>query len=201
MKIKNNDNCDANGRKERICTPVIAHCNPSPVFNSAKHVFDFVTLFIEVFIIRDRPLSRFPGRYAGRNTFFRQSRSEPVGIIPSISEQFPGVGQSVQKLCCPFAVTHLARRQEKENRPAFTIANGVKFGVQPAFCPSDTAGKSPFLSKLAAVRWALRWVASIISRSVSPCFSTSSINILLKTPSLLQRMNLLYKVLCGPCPS
>lgn len=52
IKTENNDNCDANGRKERMRTPVIAHCNPSPVFNSTKHVFDFVTLFIEGFIIR-----------------------------------------------------------------------------------------------------------------------------------------------------
>ena len=106
--------------------------------------------------------------------------------MPSVSEQFPGVGQSVQKPCCPLVVTHLARRQVKGNRPAFTITSGVKLGVQSAFCPSDTAGKSPFLSRLAAVRWASRRVASIIGRSVSPCFSASSINILLKTPSLLQ---------------
>ena len=33
-----------------------------------------------------------------------------IGYKPSVSEQFPGVGQSVQKLCCPFVVTHLARR-------------------------------------------------------------------------------------------
>ena len=43
-------------------------------------------------------------------------------------------------------------------------------------CAAHTAGKSPFLSKLAAVRWALRWVASIINRP-SRCFCQLGKNI------------------------
>ena len=37
----------------------------------------------------------------------------------------------------------------------------ARFGVQTALCASDAAGKSPFLSKLAAVRCALRWVNAL----------------------------------------
>ena len=179
-------------------TSIIAHCNTSPVFDSTKHVFNFVALFIQIFVVGNSYFSGFPGRDARRDASFEQGIAEPIGIISSVSKEFLGLGEGAQQLRSSLVVTCLAGRQQKEDWLALAIANSVKFGVQSAFCPPDTAGKSPFLSKLAAVRWALRWVASIISRSVSPCFSTSSINILLKTPSLLQRMNLLYKVLCGP---
>ena len=64
-----------------------------------------------------------------------------------------------------FVVAHLAFRQEHDDRPAFTVADGVELGVQPSLGSSDTTGNIPFLSRLAAVRWAFRWVASIMMRS------------------------------------
>lgn len=42
-------------------------------------------------------------------------------------------------------------------------ADGVQLGAQAALGASDTSANSPFLSKLAAVRCALRCVASIMS--------------------------------------
>ena len=42
------------------------------------------------------------------------------------------------------------------------IDNGMESGVQPAFSAPDVTGNIPFLSRLEAVRWALRCVVSII---------------------------------------
>ena len=62
-------------------------------------------------------------------------------------------------------VTHLAFRQQQGNWPSLAVADGVQLGVQPALGAANTAGNSPFLSKLAAVRCALRCVLSIITQS------------------------------------
>ena len=51
-----------------------------------------------------------------------------------------------------FVVAHLAFCELHDQGPAVTVANSMEFGVQTALCASDAAGKSPFLSKLAAVR-------------------------------------------------
>jgi len=45
------------------------------------------------------------------------------------------------------------------------VADRVELGVQPTLGALDTAGNIPFLSRLAAVRWAFRCVASIMMRS------------------------------------
>ena len=68
------------------------------------------------------------------------------------------------------------------------IAYGVQFRVQPPLV-RPIRRNSPFLSRLAAVRWAFRWVASIISRSDLAALRASSAKILLNTPSLLHRTN------------
>jgi hypothetical protein len=45
----------------------------------------------------------------------------------------------------------LSFRQDKGDGFAPTVTNSMEFRVQAAFRPTNTAGKSPFLSRLAAV--------------------------------------------------
>src|SRR3546814_2048974 len=66
--------------------------------------------------------------------------------------------------------------------------NGMELRVQAAFGASDTSGNSPFLRRLAAVRCAFGWVASIINWSGFPRLAERAAKILLNTPSLLHRM-------------
>ena len=105
--------------------------------------------------------------------------------------RFFGVGLALLA-CGSFVVAYLAFCELHGQRPAVAVAKGMEFGVQAALCASDAAGKSPFLSKLAAVRWALRWVASIINRPSFPAVFANSVKILLKTPIRLQRKKRLY---------
>ena len=49
--------------------------------------------------------------------------------------------------------------------PPLAIADSIELGVQSTLCAPDTTGNIPFFRRLAAVRWAFRWVASIMMRS------------------------------------
>ncbi len=60
-------------------------------------------------------------------------------------------------------VAHLAFGEQHDARAVPVIADGVRLGVQATSGAPDTSGKSPFFSRLAAVLWAFRCVASIIN--------------------------------------
>ena len=111
-----------------------------------------MTLFVEVHVIFDLPLAIFPWRTAGLDPFVLQGFPEPIGVIAAIREQEFGWRQGVDYQPGAVVIAHLPLRQAHEDRAALTVTNRMKFGVQPAFCPPDTAGNIPFLSRLAAVR-------------------------------------------------
>ncbi len=144
-----------------MCASVISRCDAAPVFEFAEHVLDFVSLLVESFVVFDLYLPVLFGRNAGFDAFVFQSFPEPIGIVAAIRQKMLGKRQIIDDQVRAFVITHLAFRQEHHNRAAHTIANGMELGVQAAFRASDTAGNIPFLRRLAAVRWALRWVASI----------------------------------------
>jgi hypothetical protein len=82
-------------------------------------------------------------------------------------------------------------QRESSNIENRRSEGGMGFGGagQAAFGPADTSGNSPFLSRLAAARWAFSCVASIISVSGLPPLAASSAKMRLNTPRRLQRMN------------
>ena len=114
--------------------------------------------------------------------------AEPGAVIAAVGDEVSGWRQGVEHEAGPLVVAHLAFRQEQDERPAVAVADGVELGVQPAFGAPDTAGNIPFLSRLAAVRWAFRWVASIMMRSGFGPSPASPAKMRSKTPSRLQRM-------------
>ena len=95
-------------------------------------------------------------------------------------------------------VAALAFGEQQDHKPAVPVAGGVQLGIQPAFGAADAAGPPFFCSRLADVRWALRWVASIMSRSGGPSSAARAAKMRVKTPSLLQRKYRLYRVFDGP---
>jgi hypothetical protein len=64
-------------------------------------------------------------------------------------------------------IAHEAFVDRRQRSPA-AVAHGVQFRVQAALGAADTSGNRPFFKRLAAVRCAFRWVASIISRCGLP---------------------------------
>ena len=91
-------------------------------------------------------------------------------------------------------------------RLALTATNGFSARVSRSssedecepFGAADAAGNSPFLNRLAAMRWALRCVASMMRRSGFPDWTARFTKIRSKTPIRLKRTSRLYKVLWGP---
>ena len=173
-----------------MCAAVITHGYSPPVLDPAKHDLDLMPLFIQILIVRAGSLSAPSGWDAGRNASGTQGIMEPVGVITTVRQQLPGLRQSIygiHKQGGSFVVAYLACRELHGQGPAVSVAKGMEFGVQPALCAADAAGKSPFLSKLAAVRCALRWVASIITWPSCPAVFANSVKMLLKMPIWLQR--------------
>lgn len=78
------------------------------------------------------------------------------------------------------------------------VAHRVQLCGQTTFRAANAPGNRPFLSRLAAVRCAFRYVASIIRPCLGAALFASSRKITLKIPARLQRTNRLYSVVCGP---
>ncbi len=144
-----------------MCAAIISRCYASPVFEFSKHVFDFVALFVERFVVFMLHLAVSARRDAGGNSFADQLLSKPVAIISPICQQMLAIWQRFDNQPRPFVIAHLPLGQQHDNGPTCSITHGMKLGVQASFCLTDTAGNIPFFSRLAAVRCALRCVVSI----------------------------------------
>lgn len=99
---------------------------------------------VEGLVVRDRGLAIDLGRDAGGDPTLGEGVSEPVGVVASVSEHDLGARQVVQHERRALVVADLPLGQEKDQRPALAVADGVQLGVQAALCAPDTSGKSPF---------------------------------------------------------
>ena len=133
------------------------------------------------------------------NIALYQCITEPVSIIAPVSQQGACGRKRVKKHARANVIAGLPRAETHRQGPPFGIHNGVQLAVQPAFCAPDKAPAPPFLPRrLEAVRWALRWVASIMMTSVSRPSAAISVRIRANMPKRLHRTQRLYSVLCGP---
>ena len=106
-----------------------------------------------------------------------QDLAKPVRIVAAIRQWVLRRWQSVQQQLCAGVIRHMPGRQQQADRVPRRLRHGVQLGVasapgqanQPVCLP-------PFLSlRLAAVRWAFRCVASIVSiPASSPCPASSN---------------------------
>lgn len=78
--------------------------------------------------------------------------AEPGAVVAAIGNKVSGGRQGIEHETSALMVAHLAFRQQQNDRPAFTVADGVELGIQPSLGSPDTTGNIPFLSRLAAVR-------------------------------------------------
>jgi hypothetical protein len=127
-----------------VGTSVVSGCDAAAVLEFSEHVFDFVALPVEGFVIVEGLLSVFPAWDAGRDAPFGQLVAEPRAVIASICDQRGRLWQGWQQSAGPFVVADLAGGEMEQNRLSGLVANGVQFGVQAAFCTPQTAGKAPF---------------------------------------------------------
>jgi hypothetical protein len=113
---------------------------------------------------------------------------EPIAVVAAIGKKRFGRRQGVEDQSRALVIAHLALAEQQDERLAVAVADGVEFRVQAAFRAPDTPGNIPFFRRLAAVRCAFRWVASIMIRSGLGPWPARAANILSNTPSRLHRM-------------
>ena len=147
---------------------VIAGVDASPVLEFSEHVLDLVATAVEFPVEGGRVFPVRLWRYAGGDAARNERPAESIRVISLVAQQRFGLGKRINHECCPLVVAHLSFAEQQNDRAALTVTYGMKLGVQASLGAPDTAGNSPFFKRLAAVRCALRWVASIITWSGSP---------------------------------
>lgn len=177
---------------------VVPHRNTPPILDAAEHDFDLVALFVELFTVAALLLAVVARRDARLDAVLLQGSDQPVRVIPHgrrsdvVHEGDWGAG--ISRPC-----NRSFARRSATAAPACRCRRTRRAAWSSAPLSSGRYGdKHPFLSRLAAVRWALRCVASIISCLVPSGLFASSVNIKSNTPIRLQRTKRLYSVLCGP---
>ena len=132
-----------------------------------------------------------PGRHAdGKDLylFVKPSGARPwVLSIQSVGRRRDvGLGSVLLDRRC--AIVDVPRGEQQNEQSAQAIADRMELRVQAAFGAPDTSGKSPPFKRIGAVRYAFKWVASILIVSGSPAFAASSAKMQLNTLSRIQRM-------------
>lgn len=103
-----------------------------------------MALAVESFIIVECLLAVFGWRDARDGALIGEGVAKPVAIVAAVGEECSGLGQTGEQHPRAFVVAHLSGREMQQNGLASLIADGMQFGVQAAFCSSQTAGKAPF---------------------------------------------------------
>ena len=135
---------------------VVSGVDASPVFEPSEHILDFVAAPVEHFVEGGRILPVGSRWNAGGDATLDQSLTEPVCVIPPISQQRLGPGKRIDHERSAPIVAHLTFAEQQDDRASFAVTDGMELGVQAPFCAPDTSGNSPFFRRLAAVRCALR---------------------------------------------
>src|SRR6185437_15196026 len=153
------------------------------------NMLDFVTLFVEGFAVAAPYCSVLARRNAWCDTLLLEGGDKPIRIIAAVGNQVFGVGKPGQQASRAGVIAGVPSGQQQVHRLARVVAHRVELRIQAAVRAANTAGYCPFLSRLAAVLWAFRCVASIIRQSLASACCDNSRKILLKIPARLQRTN------------
>ena len=93
---------------------------------------------------------------AGLDVSGTKRLAELIAVVALVGNQRVGGRQAWIEQFRPRMVAHLALGQQHDERFAVAVTYDMELGVQPTLGASDTARNIPFLSRLAAVRWAFR---------------------------------------------
>ena len=152
-----------------------------------------MALFVCCLTVENRFFSILLWRNANINLLISNHFPNLVTVITSVCNKGFCVRQIRQKNISALEITALSLCQMKPDRPTNRIAKRVQFGIHAPFGSANQAWFGPPFLRLDAVRWALRWVASIISVSASvPLGLASSLNISSKIPLRDQRIKRIY---------
>ena len=158
-------------------TAIIPPGNPTPILDPPEHDLDFVPPAGEGFVVAASCRSVLQGGDA------------LIGTIATVGNQLFRLGKTGQQASRTSVIAGGPCGQQQMHRLAGVVAHGVQLRVRAIVRAANTAGDGHFWGRLAAVRWAFRWVESIIRQSLVPGGHANSRKILWKIPARLQRTN------------
>lgn len=106
-----------------------AGCHTPPVHKSGEHDLDAVGPFVSALVVFHRGLALLPACNAGAYPLVFQSFSEPVGIIPSVSEHPFDVWKAAQQRLGADVIADLADRDGQVERSAPAVADCMLFRI------------------------------------------------------------------------
>jgi hypothetical protein len=133
-----------------------------------------VALAIEGGVVRDGRLPTAGGWDAGGDAAGGECGAEAAAILAAVGDAFAGEWKLVQQQGSAAMIHGLAFGEQQRDRASLAVADGVEFRLPPALGAAEAAIRPPLLRRLAAVRCALRGVASIIRRSSGPPSAASA---------------------------
>ena len=161
-----------------------------PVFEAIEHALDNVSGFAEIRVVFELHLAVFAGWDAGHSAGFGKPVAQMICVIATICDDSASfLHIRFKALTCLCNISPVTCREMQVNRAPLTVADKVQLAVQPAFCAADGPPAAVvFLTPLAAIRWVLTWLASIISVSGSAPPRARASKIRSKTPASDQRL-------------
>lgn len=107
-----------------MSTAVISCCYALPVFQSTKHVFDLMPLFIQGFAVPGGKVSSLSRWDAWRNSLDCQGSAKFVAVVTFVADQTRSTaGQSGIDQLGTDMITHLAFTQAQDYRATLAITN------------------------------------------------------------------------------
>lgn len=145
-------------------TAIIPPGNPTPILDPPEDDLDFVPLWGEGFVVAASCRSVLQGGDA------------LIGTIATVGNQLFCLGKAGQDASGSRVIAGVPGSQQPVHRPARLVTHRVQLRIQATIRTANTAGDGPFGGRLAAVRWAFRWVDrssdSLWSRVVAPTRGT-----------------------------
>ena len=176
--------------EESFWTSEGAQAELPPILETVEHALDDVAGFVEIFVIFELHLAVLARRDARGGFDVHKPVAQMVRVVSAVGNDggafadiggkaLPGLGD----------IRSVSRRQVQVNRATLTVAHQMQFRVQPAFGLADLPAVAfVFLTPLAAMRWVLTGLASIISVEKSAFSRARVSNTRSKTPTSDQRL-------------
>lgn len=118
---------DGDSGHEGVGAPIVACVDTPPVFEFAKHVFDFMALPVELPVEASGQYSSLSWRDAGPDAFGFQSSAIVVAVIAFITDHAGRVARKcwISELSTDMVV-HLAFGEAQDQRPTIPITYGME---------------------------------------------------------------------------
>lgn len=147
---------------------IVADGDAPLLFQASEHNLDAMSVAVELLAMTDGLGAVGATGDAWTGAADAQRLAEPVGVVAPVGDEHGSARHGREHRSGILIVADLALGEKQDTGPAPLVADDVQLAVQPALGAPDTARNSPFLRKDAAVRCALRCVASTMSWSGGP---------------------------------